>query len=173
VSLGIHLGFAGVAVAEAMRLRYQPMLTRMEVIADAHEWLNAPTPYVHQARLKGVGTDCIGIVGGIARDRGHPDGIAWERDPEAHTYGKTPEPRKLVTLANKYLEPIRVLDVELADVVMIRVEKDPQHFAIVVEVAPVPYLIHASNMTGRVIKTRLDEHWRKRVLRAYRYRGIQ
>lgn len=148
-------------------------MTRAEVIADAKEWLDAPTRYVHQQRLKGVGTDCIGIVGGIARDRGHPDGVAWERDPDAHTYGKTPEPRKLVALADKYLERIRATEIAPADVVMIRVEKEPQHFAIVVEVEPHPYIVHASNMTGRVIKTRLDEHWRKRVLRAYRYRGIQ
>ena len=76
-------------------------------------------------------------------------------------------------LADKYLERIRATEIAPADVVMIRVEKEPQHFAIVVEVEPHPYIVHASNMTGRVIKTRLDEHWRKRVLRAYRYRGIQ
>lgn len=146
-------------------------MTRAEAIADAHAWL--ATPYVHQQRVKGVGTDCIGIVGGIARDRDHPDGVAWERDPDAHNYSKTPEPRKLVALANRYLDPIRIADIQAADVVMIRVEEDPQHFAIVVAVEPVPYMIHASNLTGRVVKNRLDPRWRARVLRAYRYRGIQ
>lgn len=177
MSLGTVLGVAGAALGGYFGAR---VLTRAEVIADAHAWYGGYpggpgpfTPYVHQQRKQHVGTDCIGIVGGIARDRGHADGIAWERDPEAHTYGKTPEPRKLVALADKYLERIRVSEIQPADVVMILVEKDPQHFAIVVEVEPQPYIIHASNMTGFVIKTRLDEHWRKRVLRAYRYRGIQ
>lgn len=36
------------------------------VVAAARAWLG--TPYHHQASLKGVGTDCLGLVRGVYRD---------------------------------------------------------------------------------------------------------
>jgi NlpC/P60 family putative phage cell wall peptidase len=40
--------------------------TRERIIAAAREWLG--TPYHHQASLRGVGCDCLGLVRGIWRD---------------------------------------------------------------------------------------------------------
>ena len=37
--------------------------TRDDVVAVARTWLG--TPYHHQASLKGVGTDCLGLVRGV------------------------------------------------------------------------------------------------------------
>ena len=34
------------------------------VIAAARGWIG--TPYLHQASLKGVGTDCLGLVRGVS-----------------------------------------------------------------------------------------------------------
>ncbi|TCQ28905.1 NlpC/P60 family protein [Rhizobium sp. PP-CC-3G-465] len=39
---------------------------RLQVLATARDWLG--TPYRHQASLKGVGCDCLGLVRGIWRD---------------------------------------------------------------------------------------------------------
>jgi cell wall-associated NlpC family hydrolase len=39
---------------------------RTHIVALAREWLG--TPYHHQASLKGVGTDCVGLVRGIWRE---------------------------------------------------------------------------------------------------------
>jgi NlpC/P60 family putative phage cell wall peptidase len=39
--------------------------TAEHVIAEARSWIG--TPYLHQASLKGVGTDCLGLVRGIWR----------------------------------------------------------------------------------------------------------
>jgi cell wall-associated NlpC family hydrolase len=39
---------------------------RPHIIAIARSWLG--TPYHHQASVKGVGTDCIGLVRGIWRE---------------------------------------------------------------------------------------------------------
>ena len=36
------------------------------VIAAARGWIG--TPYLHQASLKGVGTDCLGLVRGVWRE---------------------------------------------------------------------------------------------------------
>ena len=37
--------------------------TRTDVVAAAREWLG--TPFHHQARLRGVGVDCVGLVIGV------------------------------------------------------------------------------------------------------------
>ncbi|MGE3627704.1 MAG: NlpC/P60 family protein [Hyphomicrobiales bacterium] len=41
-------------------------LTRERIVAKAREWLG--TPYHHQASVKGVGCDCLGLVRGIYRE---------------------------------------------------------------------------------------------------------
>lgn len=145
-------------------------MTRDEVIAEARSrWLG--TPFRHQARTPGLGTDCIGLIGGIARDHGHPDGAAWEADRDAHNYGRIPNPRTLLALADRYVDRIFVCDVDVADIVLMRFTADPQHFALVSSLAPA-YIIHASSSVGRVVENRLDDKWRSRIVRAYRYRGI-
>jgi NlpC/P60 family putative phage cell wall peptidase len=42
------------------------MLTRTQIVAAARTWIG--TPYRHQASLKGVGCDCLGLVRGVWRD---------------------------------------------------------------------------------------------------------
>ena len=41
------------------------MTTRTRIIAEARAWIG--TPYRHQARCKGVGCDCLGLVRGVWR----------------------------------------------------------------------------------------------------------
>jgi NlpC/P60 family putative phage cell wall peptidase len=40
-------------------------LTRHAIVAEARAWIG--TPYRHQASLKGVGCDCLGLVRGVWR----------------------------------------------------------------------------------------------------------
>lgn len=40
--------------------------TRAEIVAVARDWLG--TPYHHQASLRGVGCDCLGLVRGVWRE---------------------------------------------------------------------------------------------------------
>ena len=40
--------------------------TRLRVVAAARSWLG--TPYHHQASLRGVGCDCLGLVRGVWRE---------------------------------------------------------------------------------------------------------
>jgi NlpC/P60 family putative phage cell wall peptidase len=41
------------------------MTSREDIVAQAREWIG--TPYRHQASLKGVGCDCLGLVRGVWR----------------------------------------------------------------------------------------------------------
>src|ERR1043166_6538354 len=50
----------------APRLRVQSSAEADRIIAIARSWIG--TPYVHQASLKGVGCDCLGLLRGIWRE---------------------------------------------------------------------------------------------------------
>lgn len=145
-------------------------MTPAEVIADAALWRG--TPFVHQARRRGVGSDCIGLVGGIARDRGTPEGLAWAADPAMRAYGRIPSPRTLLAGVERYLDPIAASEARVGDIVLMRFADDPQHFALLSRDDP-PYIIHASISAGAVVEHRLDDLWRSRIVRAYRYRGLE
>jgi NlpC/P60 family putative phage cell wall peptidase len=40
-------------------------LTRSQIVGETRDWIG--TPYQHQASLKGVGCDCLGLVRGVWR----------------------------------------------------------------------------------------------------------
>lgn len=42
------------------------LVTRDEILRTARAWIG--TPYLHQASLRGVGCDCLGLIRGIWRD---------------------------------------------------------------------------------------------------------
>lgn len=42
------------------------VVSRADVVAVARAWIG--TPYLHQASLRGVGCDCLGLVRGVWRD---------------------------------------------------------------------------------------------------------
>jgi NlpC/P60 family putative phage cell wall peptidase len=44
------------------------MVTRETIVAAARSWFG--TPYHHQASVKGVGSDCLGLIRGIWRELG-------------------------------------------------------------------------------------------------------
>lgn len=144
-------------------------MTRADVVRSARDWLG--TAFVHQASVRGSGCDCIGLIGGIARDAGTPEGIAWARDLRFHAYARTPDPRTLLEGVATYLDRIAIAMAEAGDVLLMYFEQEPQHFALLVSVDPA-YIVHASFRRGRVVEHRMDDRWRSRVMRAYRYRGI-
>lgn len=39
------------------------MIARNEIVAAARQWLG--TPYRHQASVRGVGCDCLGLIRGV------------------------------------------------------------------------------------------------------------
>jgi len=148
------------------------MITREGIVAEARTWIG--TKWQHQTSLKGVATDCVGLVGGIPRTLGMTGGDTWDRDPAFTGYGRTPDPKLLLTGCDKYL--IRAPEgapYELADILVMRAREisEPTHFAIVSRLDPT-YIIH-SRMLHSVAENRLSKQIEILVLRVYRYKGIQ
>ncbi|MBL0320066.1 MAG: hypothetical protein IPP74_12385 [Alphaproteobacteria bacterium] len=47
------------------------MTSNQKIISQARTWLG--TPFHHQARLKGKGCDCLGLIVGVADELGLKD----------------------------------------------------------------------------------------------------
>jgi cell wall-associated NlpC family hydrolase len=123
--------------------------TREQVVAEARTWLG--TPWVHQHRAKGHAVDCAGLIIGVARALG-----LVSEDFEVPGYGTQPDGR-LLDLCQRFMRPVARDNMQPGDVVVVAVDKDPQHLGIVT-----PYrgeslaMIHATSTGQRgVVESRL------------------
>jgi NlpC/P60 family putative phage cell wall peptidase len=145
--------------------------TRAQIVAEARSWIN--TRWMHQASVKGIGTDCIGLIGGVGVRLRIPEALQWAADQRCRNYGRNPDPQVLLAACDAYLDAIAVAAVDLGDVLLLRHEPDvqPRHFAIVSAVDPL-YIVHAYAQARKVCENRVDDKWRARIVSAYRFRGV-
>jgi NlpC/P60 family putative phage cell wall peptidase len=152
--------------------------TRREVVDAARCWIG--TPFHHQGRLRGVGCDCGGLVGGVAVDCGIVGRDFWTRvfDPAFGGYGAVPRRGSLTTVLARFLLPIDVDAAGIGDVLAMRFPELPaedHHVGIVADYVHGGHsMIHAmSRAPARVTEHRLAPPWRGRVAGAYRFPGLQ
>jgi cell wall-associated NlpC family hydrolase len=143
------------------------MTTRTDIVTATRQWLG--TPFHHQARLKGVGCDCIGLVIGVARELGL---IAPEFDIVG--YPRVPDGVSLMALARLHMTQIDRADMQPGDVVVLSFDKDPQHFGIL---GDYPHgglsIIHGASNPGRVIETRLMFSEHLKFVAAFALPGVE
>lgn len=144
------------------------MTTRAQVVQEARSWIG--TRWHHGAALKAVGTDCIGLIGGVAMVLRMQGAAAWKDDVAFKGYGRRPDPVQLLGGCEKYLDPATGPR-QLADILVMRFEEDPQHFGIVSALDPA-YMIHAYAGARKVAENRIDELWESRIIGSFRYRGL-
>ena len=110
------------------------------------------TPFHHQARLPGVGVDCVGVPILVARIMGY---VAPDFDVTGYT--RMPDGR-LLQLMDTHLVRIEEAQMTAGDVITVAVDPhsanpDPQHVGILV-----PYrlgglaIVHATSHHGRVVE---------------------
>lgn len=140
-------------------------LIRMEIVDQAREYLG--TPWRHQARVKGVGVDCIGLILGVAKDVKLGD---FDR-PHFRQYGRRP-PRGPGMLAEFDRVCTRTDSPRYGDILVFWVNprnKRPQHCGIVTDIG----VIHTYSEVGKVVEHRMDEKWQARVLQAYKFPRVE
>lgn len=145
------------------------MIDRYAIAREAREWVG--TRWHHQASLKGVGTDCIGLVIGVAHNCGVVEAAQYKAAPELRGYGREPDPVMLLAGCARFLNQIRIADATIGDVLLFRFAQQPQHFAIISRTDP-KYIVHAYAQVRRAVENRLDDMWVARTLYAFRFRGI-
>lgn len=144
------------------------MTPRADVVACARTWIE--TPYQHQARLKGVGVDCAGLIIGVARELG-----IVTADFDVQGYARQPDGSSLLQWCEQSMFRIERPAMQPGDVVVVAFDAAPGHMGIVGD-----YLhgglsiIHALGITAkRVIETRLMISPAMRFVRAYRMPGVE
>ena len=150
------------------------MTTRAEVVAEARRWIG--TPFRHQARVRGAGCDCGGMVGGIAVALGLVPASWWAQtfDPAFAGYGRQPHGGLLESVCDQFMARIASSAADLGDVLLMRFGADPQHVGIIADYRHGGHsIVHALASVGRVVEHRLSPVWRQRAVVAYRLPGVE
>jgi NlpC/P60 family putative phage cell wall peptidase len=142
------------------------MITRSAIVAEARDWIG--TPYRHQASLKGVGCDCLGLVRGVWRAV-----IGAEPEPTppyAPDWAEAGSGEPLADAAARHLVAIDRDAFREGDVVLFRWRANlaAKHAAIVT--AP-DKMVHAHDGAA-VAEVALAPWWRRRLAYAFRFPGI-
>lgn len=138
------------------------------IVAQARTWLG--TPFYHQARLKGKGCDCLGLIVGVAAELELRDAngvlLASYDDP---TYSKEPDGAYLIRKLDGLLSEIPVADARAGDVALFTIQENPQHLAILTDYEGALGMIHCYAQARRVVEHRLDEEWQSRLIKVFRW----
>lgn len=164
------------------------MMARGAIVAEAVGWIG--TPYRHQASLKGVGCDCLGLVRGVWRARlgEEPERVpGYTRDwAEAGGF------EVLAEAGRRHLVEVAVAAARPGDVLVFRMRPGgpAKHAGILVEGAVdpagrrgggaatgsgrarAPRFVHAYEGAG-VVPTRLTRWWAGRLAYAFAFPGVQ
>ncbi len=136
---------------------------RDKVVASARSWLG--TPYQHQASVKHVGCDCLGLVRGVYRD-------VVGREPEAPPpytphWAEFSLYEPLWAAAKRHLREIDITAAVPGDVLLFRVRRKGPAKHLGILSGPVR-MIHAYSGLA-VTETALVPWWRRRIVSAFRF----
>ena len=146
------------------------MTTGAEIVTEARRHVGVR--WRHQGRNLALSVDCIGYVGGVGVALGVPGAAEWLADARFTGYGRQPNSDMIYQACAEYLTPVTPKGAaRLGDILLMRFEAEPQHFAILSALDP-PYMLHAYAQTRRVVENRIDERWAARIVCAYRFRGV-
>lgn len=149
------------------------MIQGAAVAAEARTWLG--TRFHHQAHLKGVGCDCVGLVLGVGKALGiFPADLTSRPEFAPYVgYSRMPSGGRLEQACARFAVQIPVSEIRPGDVVLFNFNGAPSHAAIVGDYpAGGLSIIHAYAVTRKVVESRFDEGWASRVAAAYRLPGV-
>ena len=141
-------------------------ITRTAIVAEARAWIG--TPYRHQASLKGVGCDCLGLVRGVWR-------AVLGTEPEAvpayaPDWAEATNSEALADAAARHLVAIASADVLPGDLMLFRWRSGfaAKHAAI----ATAPDLMVHAHDGAAVAEVAIAPWWRRRLAFAFRFPGV-
>lgn len=148
------------------------MISRSAIVAETRGWIG--TPYRHQASLKGVGCDCLGLVRGVWRG---VIGAEPERAPAyAPDWAEAGGVEALAQAAARHLAAIDRDAFQEGDVLLFRWRDrlPAKHAAIVTscEKDSAGKIVHAHDGAA-VAEVALAPWWRRRIAYAFRFPGVQ
>ncbi|HWJ99448.1 MAG TPA: NlpC/P60 family protein [Xanthobacteraceae bacterium] len=142
------------------------MLTRAMIACEARAWIG--TPYRHQASLKGVGCDCLGLVRGVWREL-----LGAEPElPPAYSadWAEASGEETLALAATRHLAPVALDALQPGDVLLFRWRANlpAKHAAILVTPER---MVHAHDGHA-VSEVYFAPWWRRRLAFAFSFPGV-
>lgn len=134
-----------------------------DIVVLARSWVG--TPYHHQASVKQVGTDCLGLVRGVYRE-------LYDKEPEnipaySSDWAEASGVETMLEGANRHLERVAVADAVPGDVLIFRFRRGTlaKHAGIL---SAENRMVHALE-GARVSEIYLGSWWRRRIAAVFRY----
>lgn len=130
----------------------------MEVVAEAMSWLG--TPYRHQASLKHVGCDCLGLLRGVWREvKGDEPELA---PPYAPRWSDATKNDLLLEMAERnFCRKLQDAEIEVGDILLFKYRQNlpTRHVAIAISSEE---FIHAYAGRGVVVNS-FSAWWRRHL----------
>jgi NlpC/P60 family putative phage cell wall peptidase len=143
------------------------MPTRPQIIAACRGWIG--TPYCHQASLKQVGCDCLGLVRGVWRELygDEPE----DMPPYTPDWAEAGGSETLAEAGFRHLVQVASAEFQEGDVLLFRWKPHlpAKHAGIAASPAG---MIHAQD-GARVAEVALSPWWMRRLAYAFRFPGVQ
>lgn len=137
------------------------------IISEARSWIG--TPYVHQASVKGAGTDCLGLVRGVWRALIGAEPVSMP----AYTpdWGEAGAEELLMGGADRFLAV--AADEAPGDILIFRMRSGAiaKHMGILALTGAEATFIHAYERHG-VVESPLSLPWRSRIAGRFRFPPI-
>jgi NlpC/P60 family putative phage cell wall peptidase len=143
------------------------MISRSTIVSAARSWLG--TPYAHQASLKGVGCDCLGLVRGVWRELygDEPEQLP----PYSPEWAEAGGVEAMAAAACRHLEEIPIAEFAEGDVLLFRWKRHlPAKHAGIVSTRT--HMIHAQDRAA-VSEIALSPWWRRHLAYAFRFPGVR
>lgn len=134
-----------------------------DIVVLARSWLG--TPYHHQASLKGVGCDCLGLVRGVYAEA---FGCAPEQPPPySRDWAESTGRETMIEAAARHLIPIDPGEAQPGDILIFRLRPGAvaKHSAIL---TGENRMIHAVE-GAPVCEINIAPWWRRRIAAAFRF----
>jgi NlpC/P60 family putative phage cell wall peptidase len=144
---------------------------REQIVFEARRWLL--TPYHHQAVVRGVGVDCVGLIRGV----GHATGALPEDAEEWARFGgysRIPNPRRMGEGMRQFLRLVEGTP-QPGDIAWLEWRDDlPMHLAILAsDTRGGATLIHSYSDAGGVVEHGLTPEWLARIKSWWRYPNLE
>lgn len=143
------------------------MIRRDSILAAARSWIG--TPYLHQASLKHVGCDCLGLVRGVWRD-------VYGDEPEtppaySADWAEASSVEAMADAARRHCVEIPYTDYQAGDLLLFRWRDHlpAKHAGLA---TGTDSMVHAQDGVA-VTEIDLSPWWRKRLAYAFRFPDVK
>ena len=144
------------------------MSVAVDIVAHARGWLG--TPFHHQARLKHVGCDCLGLIVGVVDTLGLEDANGKKLAAyDEVTYSREPDGAYLTAKLTGLLDEVPAAEARAGDLALFRIRENPQHLAILTDYEGGLGMIHSFAPSRRVVEHRLDDEWKSKIIKVFRW----